>query len=175
MQHCKSVTLQLKNKFSRPSEQDPDPPTDSPSHQEASTNLLSLPIRGQTGWNHGYRKPAKLVTCITVLSDSVKLWAMTCGATQDGRVLVHSPDKTLIYRRKEWQTSSVFLSWEPYEQSEKAKRYDTKGELPRSVGAQYATGEGWRNNSRENEKAEPKWKQHPIVEVPGDKVWCCKE
>ena len=42
-----------------------------------------------------------------------------------------------------------------------------KDELPRSVGAQYATGEEWRNNSRKNEETEPKQKQHPVVEVTG--------
>ena len=52
-----------------------------------------------------------------------------------------------------------------------------KDELPRSVGAQYATGYQWRNNSRKNEETEPKQKQHPVVDVTGDgsKVWCCKE
>ena len=40
-----------------------------------------------------------------------------------------------------------------------------KDELPRSVGAQYATGEEWRNKSRKNEEAEPKQRQHPIVDV----------
>ena len=51
-----------------------------------------------------------------------------------------------------------------------------KDEL-RSVGAQYATGDQWRNNSRKNEGMEPKQKQHPVVGVTGDgsKVQCCKE
>ena len=50
-------------------------------------------------------------------------------------------------------------------------------ELPRLVGAQYATREDWRNNSRKNEEMEPKRKQHPAVDVTGDgnKVRCCKE
>ena len=43
-----------------------------------------------------------------------------------------------------------------------------KEELPRSVGAQYATRDQWRNNSRKNEGMEPKQKQHPIVDVTGD-------
>ena len=43
-----------------------------------------------------------------------------------------------------------------------------KEELPRSVGAQYATGDQWRNNSRKNEETEPKQKQHPVVDVTGD-------
>ena len=43
-----------------------------------------------------------------------------------------------------------------------------KDELPRSVGAQYATGEEWRNNSRKNEETEPRQKQLPVVDVTGD-------
>ena len=52
-----------------------------------------------------------------------------------------------------------------------------KDALPRSAGAQYATGDQWRNNSRKNERMEPKQKQYPAVDVTGDgsKVWCCKE
>ena len=50
-------------------------------------------------------------------------------------------------------------------------------ELPRSVGAQYVTGDQWRKNSRKNEDMEPKQKQQPAVDVTGDgsKVRCCKE
>ena len=59
------------------------------------------------------------------------------------------------------------------------RQYDRilKEELPRSVGAQYATGDQWRNNSRKNEGMEPKEKQYPAVDVTGDrsKVRCCKE
>ena len=52
-----------------------------------------------------------------------------------------------------------------------------KDELPRSVGAQYATGDQWRNNSKKNEGMEPKQKQHPIEDETGDRsrVQCCKE
>ena len=52
-----------------------------------------------------------------------------------------------------------------------------ENELPRLVGAQYATGDQWRNNSRKNEEMEPNQKQHPVVDVTGDgsKVRCCKE
>ena len=52
-----------------------------------------------------------------------------------------------------------------------------KEKLPRPVGAQYATGDQWRNNSRKNEGMEPKQKQYPVVNVTGDrsKVRCCKE
>ena len=43
-----------------------------------------------------------------------------------------------------------------------------KDELPRSVGAQYATGDQWKNNSKKNEEMEPKQKEHPVVDVTGD-------
>ena len=52
-----------------------------------------------------------------------------------------------------------------------------KDELPRLIGAQYATGDQWRNNSRKNEVMEPKQKQHPVVNGTGDgsKIRCCKK
>ena len=52
-----------------------------------------------------------------------------------------------------------------------------KEEIPRSVGAQYATGDQWGNNSRKNEGIELKQKQYPVVDVTGDrsKVQCYKE
>ena len=57
------------------------------------------------------------------------------------------------------------------------KERTLKDELSRSGGAQYATGDQWRNNSRKNEGMEPKQKQNPVVDVTGDrsKVQCCKE
>ena len=57
------------------------------------------------------------------------------------------------------------------------KHRTLKEEIPRSVGAQYATGDQWRNNSRKNEGMEPKQKQYPAVDVSGDrnKVRCSKE
>ena len=79
----------------------------------------------------------------------------------------------VVYWRREWKTTSVFLPQEPHEQCEQA----LKDELPRSVGAQYATGDQWRRNSRKNEGMEPKQKQHPVVDGTGlrSKVRCCKE
>ena len=60
----------------------------------------------------------------------------------------------------------------------KRQKYMTlKDELPRSAGAQYATGDQWRSNTRKNEEIEPKQKQHPVVDGTGDrsKVWCYKD
>ena len=55
--------------------------------------------------------------------------------------------------------------------SMKRQKYKTlKDELPRSVGAQYATGDQWRNNSRKNEGMEPKQKQNSVVDVTGDRA-----
>ena len=65
----------------------------------------------------------------------------------------------------------------PMNSVKRQKDKTLKDELPRSVGAQYATGEEWRNKSRKNEKAEPKQKQCPVVDVTGDgsKFQCCQE
>ena len=66
-----------------------------------------------------------------------------------------------------WQATSVLLLWESHEQYEKAKRYDTERRTPHLLlGAQYATGDQWRNNSRKNEGMEPKQKQYHTS------TWC---
>ena len=102
---------------------------------------------------------------------------MPSRATQDGWVMVESSDKM-------WSTGEG--NGKPFQYSclentvnsmKRQKDRILKGELPRSAGAQYATGDQWRNNSRKNEELEPKQKQHPVVDVPGDgsKVQCCKE
>ena len=107
----------------------------------------------------------------------MKLWTTPCRATQDGWVLVESSDKT-------WSTGEgnekplQYSCLENLMNSMKKKKDRTlKDELLRLVGAQYATGEEWRNNSRKNGETEPKWKQCPVVDVTGDgsKVQCCKE
>ena len=65
----------------------------------------------------------------------------------------------------------------PMHSKKRHKRQDTGRCTPRSVGAQCAPGDQWRNNSRKNEGMEPKQKQYPAVDVTGDrsKVQCCKE
>ena len=65
----------------------------------------------------------------------------------------------------------------PINSMKRQKDRTLKDELPRSVGAQYAIGDQWRNNSRKNEETEPKQKQYPGVDMTGDgrKVQCCKE
>jgi len=72
---------------------------------------------------------------------------------------------------------TVRASREVHEQYERQKDKTLKDELPRSVGAQYATGDHWSNNSKNNEGMEPKQKQHLVVNGTGDgsRVRCCKE
>ena len=65
----------------------------------------------------------------------------------------------------------------PMNSTKRWKDRTLKDEFTRSVGAQYATGDQWRTNSRKNEEMEPKQKQHPVVDVTDDrsKVQCCKQ
>ena len=56
----------------------------------------------------------------------------------------------------------------PMNNMKRQKHRTLKDEDPKSVGAQYATGDQWRNNSRKNEGMEPKQKQHPVVDRTGD-------
>ena len=65
----------------------------------------------------------------------------------------------------------------PLKSMKRQKDRTLKDELPRSVGARYATRDQWRNNSRKIEETEPKQKQQPVVHVIGDgrEVQCCKE
>ena len=65
----------------------------------------------------------------------------------------------------------------PMDSMKRQKDRTLKEELPRLVGAQYASGDQWRNNSKRNEEMETKQKQYPVVDVTGDgsRVQCCKE
>ena len=107
-------------------------------------------------------------TKTTSLSNSVKL-NHACGATEDGRVMEERSDRM-------WSTgegNGKPLQYSCLENSmNRMKRQNDrilKEKLPRSVGAQYATGDQWRNNSRKNEGKEPKQKQYPAVDVTGDR------
>ena len=62
-----------------------------------------------------------------------------------------------------------FCHENPMNSMKRQKDRTLKDELPRSVGVQYTTGNQWRNNSRKNEEMEPKQKQHPVVDVTGDR------
>ena len=102
---------------------------------------------------------------------------MPCRATQDGWVVAESSDKTWSTGKGNGKPFQYFCLENPMNSMKWQKSMTLKDELPRLVGAQYTTGEEWRNNSRKNEEMDPKQKQHLVVDVTGDgsKVRCCKE
>ena len=102
---------------------------------------------------------------------------MPCRATQDGWVMVESSDKTWSTGEGNGKPLHYSCLESPMNSMKRQKERTLKDELPRSIGAQYATGDQWRNNSRKNEGMEPKQKQYPVVDVTSDrsKVQCCKQ
>ena len=90
--------------------------------------------------------------------------------------MVGSSDKTWPTREENGQPLQYHCLENHTNSMKRQKDGKLKDELPRSVGAQYATGEEWRNNYRKNEEMEPKQKLHPVVDVTGDgsKVRCRK-
>ena len=102
---------------------------------------------------------------------------MLCGATQDRWVMVERSDRMWSTGEGNGKPLQYSCLENPMNSMKRQKDRTLKDELPRSVGAWYATGDQWRNNSRKNEGMEPKQKQYPVVDVTGDgsKVWCCKE
>ena len=90
------------------------------------------------------------------------------GANQDGRVMVERSDR--MWSPGEGNGKPLQYSCLENSMNSMKRQNDRipKGELPRSLGAQYATGDQWRNNSRKNEGMEPKQKQY-LVDVTGDR------
>ena len=101
---------------------------------------------------------------------------MSCTVTQDGRVMVESSDKTWSTGEGNGKPLQYSCLENPMNSMKGQKDGTLKDELPRTVGAQYVTGDQWRNKSRKNEEKEPKQKQYPVVNLTGDrsKVRCCK-
>ena len=97
--------------------------------------------------------------------------------TQDRRVMVERSDRMWSTGEGNGKPLQYFCLENPLNSMKRQNDRILKEELPRSVGAQFATGDQWRNNSRKNEGMEPKQKQYPVVDVTGDrsKVRCCKE
>ena len=102
---------------------------------------------------------------------------MSCGATQDGWVMVERSDRMWSIGEGSGKPFQYSCLENPMNSMKRQNNRTLKDELPRLVGAQYATGDQWRNNSRKHEGMEPKQKQYPAVDVTGDrsKVRCCKE
>ena len=107
----------------------------------------------------------------------MKLWVILCRASQDRRVIVESSDKTWSTGEENVKPLQYSCLKNPMNSMKREKDMTLKDELLRLVGAQYATGDQWRNNSRKNEQTESKQKQTQLCECDWwwSKVWCCKE
>ena len=92
---------------------------------------------------------------------------MLCKAKTD-KVMVESSDKMWSTGERNVKSRQYSGLENPMNSMKRQEYRIQKGELHRLVGAHYATGDQWRNNSRKNEGMEPKQKQHPVVNVTGD-------
>ena len=81
---------------------------------------------------------------------------MPCRATQDGQVMAEISDQMWSSGEGNGKLFQYSCLENPMNSMKRQKDTTLKDKLPRSVGAQYATGEDWRNNSRKNEEKEPK-------------------
>ena len=93
---------------------------------------------------------------------------MPCRDTQDGWVMMKSFNKTWSTGEGNGKPLQYSCLENPMNSMKRRKDRTLNEELPKLIGAQYATGDQWRNNSRKNEKMEPKQKQHPVVDVMDD-------
>ena len=94
---------------------------------------------------------------------------MTCGATQDKWVMVERSDRMWSTGEGNGKLLQYSCLENPMNSMKRQNDRILKAELPRSMGAQYATGDQWRNNSRKNERMESKQKQYPVLDVTSDR------
>ena len=135
--------------------------------------LHPSPPEGRQTGNHNHRKLTNLITWTTALSPSMNYEPCRVGPPKtDGSWW--SSDKMWSTGEGNGKPLQYSCLENPMNSMKRQKGMTLKDELPRSVAAQYATGDQWRNNSRKNEEMEPKQKQHPVVDVTGDrsKVRC---
>ena len=100
------------------------------------------------------------------LSNSIKL-SHAVWVTQEGWVMVERSDRMWSTGEGNGKPLQYSCLGNPMNSMKRQKDRTLKDELPRLVGAQYATGDPWRNNSRKNEGMGPKQKQHPVVDGTG--------
>ena len=94
---------------------------------------------------------------------------MPCGTTQDGRVMVERSDGMWPTGEGNGKPLQYSCLENPVNSMKRQKDRILKKEIPRSIGAHYANGDQWRNNSRKNEGMEPKKKQYPVMDGTGDR------
>ena len=114
-------------------------------HQRAD-RLKTTVTENYAIWSHGPHK---------TLATSMKLWAMPCRATQDEQGMMESSDKTRPTRKGNGKPCQSSCLENPVNSMKRQKYRTLKDEFPRLVGAQYATGDQWRNYSRKTEEMEP--------------------
>ena len=126
--------------------------------------------------NHNHKKLANLITWTTALSNSLKLSHAMWGHPRQW-VMVERSDRMWSTGEGNGKPLQYSCLENPINSMKRQKDRILKEELPRSLSAQYATGDQWRSNSRKNEGMEPKQKQYPVVDVSGDrsKVQCYKK
>ena len=107
-------------------------------------------------------------TRTTALSNSMKL-SHARGVTQDGRVMVERSDRMWFPGEENGKPLQYSCLENPMNSRKRQNDRIPKEKLPSPVGAQYATRDQWRSNSRKNEGMEPKQKQYPAVDVTGDR------
>ena len=92
-----------------------------------------------------------------------------CGAIEDGRGMVEMSDRMWSTEERNGKPLQYSCLENPMNSMKRQNDRILKEEIPRSLDAQYAIGDQWRNNSRKNEGMEPKQKQYPAVDVTGDR------
>ena len=174
MMYQQKIGLKIYWAWPHPSEKDRFPLS------QSLPSLLSFYIRGQREWKKQIPETNNLITWATALSNSMKLWTMPCRATQDRQIMVECSDKMWSTGEGNGKRLQYSCLENPMDSMKRQKDRILKEELPRSVGAQYATGDQWRNNSRQSERwgqSKNKQTKHPVLDVSGDgsKVQCYKE
>ena len=94
---------------------------------------------------------------------------MPCRATKDRQVRVERSDRMWSSGEGNGKSLQYYCPENPMNSMKRQNDRILKEELPRSVGAQYATGDQWKDNFKKNEGMEPKQKQYPVVDVTGDR------
>ena len=116
--------------------QQPSGDTPHPNQRNHSNMVGSERGHQRTDWNHSHRKITNLITWNTTFSNSMKLWAMPCRATQEGQVMMESSDK--MWSTGEGNDKPFHYSCleNPMNSMKRQKERILKDELPRSAGAQ---------------------------------------
>ena len=124
--------------------------------------------RADTLKPHSQKTSQSNHTRTTALSNSMKL-SHACEATQDGQVMLERSDRMWSTGEGNGKPHQYSCLENPMNSMKRQNERVLKEELPRSVGAQYATRDQWENNSRKNEGMEPKQKKYPAVDVTDDR------